>query len=694
MAINSVPSSAASSLTSNTAFNFDGVVSGLQTASIITKLMSLDQGPLNQLTAQQASLTTRDTAYQAIAVKATSLQSAVQLLLLQSGTNGKTTTSSTPGTATAIANANAINGNFIVNVGSLATATSATSSGSLGAPADLTPTTSLTSAKLASTPTAGTFTLNGQSITVASGDTWSSLQSKISTATSGAVTLNLGANSVSLTSASPVQLGAPTDTSNLLSALALTGAAQTGSGPYTTASNQLLGEAVMTNSLSTAGLSVGGGIAASGAFSINGVSISWTNGDSVNAVLNRINASSAGVTASYDPSRDRVTVTNIGTGAQNISLSDTSGNFLQAMNLVGAPQTFGAPASYTITQNGVTSATRYSNSNTVDNALPGVQLTLTSAASSSTITVAQDTTTAITNVNAFVTQFNSLVDLIDSDTKFDPNTKTASVLTGDNTISEIGDRLRSIATGAAVVPAGAAFNSLGSIGITTGAFGAAAGSTNHLTVDSSKLTSALQSNPQAVFQVLAGMTGTTSLTSDATNPWIASQSGQPANQTQSGTYAVTYNSATNGLSSVFSPTGGGTQTPVTGTITAGGINGAVIPGMTLTARNPLPAGSGTDMVTYTVTSLGIMQSLNQYLTNLTTVGGVFQTEQSNAQSDGTDITNQIAVQNTLLAQKQTALQAQFTAMEVALAQINSQGGSLLSSLGINNTSNSASSNGA
>lgn len=680
---------ATNSISSGTAFNFDGVVSGLQTGSIITKLMTLQQGPLNQLTRQQAKLTSRDTAYQAIAAKASSLQSATASLLLQSSTNGKTSNSSVAATATATANANAANGSFVVNVGSLATATTVSSNGKLGTTAILVPnTTALTSAGLAVAPTVGTFTINGQSINLVAGDTWSTLQSKISTATSGAVTLNLGANSVSLTSATPVQLGASVDTSNILSALSLAGAAQTGTGPYTVASRQLLGEAVTTAPLSGAGLSVGGGIAANGAFSINGVAISWTNGDSINAVLNRINSSSAGVTASYDPTTDGVTLTNTGTGAQSISLADTSGNFLQAMHLTGAGQTYGGPASYTITQNGVTSAAQFSNTNTVSGALPGVNLTLSAANSSATITVAQDTTLASTNINAFVTQFNALVDLIDADTKYDPNTKTGSVLTGDSTIIGVGDRLRSIVTAAAIVPAGAAYNGLGSIGITTGAFGAAAGSTNHLAVDAAKLTAALQTNPQAVFQVLAGMTATTALASNPTNPWVASATGQPLGQIRSGSYAVTYTSGSNGISSVFTPTGGGSQSPVKDILTAGGTSSAVIPGMVLTGSSAVPGVTGVDTIAYTVTSLGVMQSLNNYLTKLTTVGGVFKTEQSQAQHDGLDITNQIAVQNTLLAQKQTSLQAQFTAMEVALAKINSQGSSLLASLGFTQSKSS------
>ena len=75
---------------SSSGFNFDGVVSGLKTGDIISKLMQLDQAPLLQLQRQQLKIQNRDKAYQDIASKATSLQSAVQSLLLQSAVTGKT----------------------------------------------------------------------------------------------------------------------------------------------------------------------------------------------------------------------------------------------------------------------------------------------------------------------------------------------------------------------------------------------------------------------------------------------------------------------------------------------------------------------------------------------------------------------------------------------------------------------------
>jgi flagellar hook-associated protein 2 len=676
-------------------FNFDGVVSGLKTGDIITKLMQLEQAPITQLQKQQAKLQARDKAYQDVAAKATGLQSAVSALLLQGSIIGKTASSSLTTVASATAGASAVNGTFSVNVLSMATATAATSNATLGNAANMAPATKLASAGLATTPTSGTFTINGTAITVdtsSTGDTWATLQSKISTATGGAVTLNLGANGVSLSAASPMQLGAATDTSNLLSALRLTGAAQTGSGPFTIASNQLLGEALTTTAMSSAGLNVGGGIAASGSFNVNGVAISWTNQDSINDVLNRINASSAGVTATYDPTKDKVTLTNSATGAQSISLSDTTGNFLQAMHLAGAAQQYGAASSYTITQNGVTTATQYSNTNSASNVVPGVSLTF-AGVGTSTVTVAQDTQTAITNVNTFVTAFNALADLIDSSTKYDPNTKTAGPLTGDPTIQGLGARLRSIVSAAAVTSAGAAYTNLAAIGISTGAYGAVRGSTNHLVVDSAKLTTALQSNPQAAFQVLSGLTATTSVTGDATNPWIASVSGTAAGQVYSGSYKVTYNPTGNALSSIFTPSSGSPQAATVGFTSAGGVNNSIIPGLSVTARTPLPAASGTDTITYTVTSRGIMQSLNDYLKKTAGPGGVFQTEKDGATSEIARLSSRIASKNEMLAQRQQRLQAQFTAMESALARLNAQGASMMSSLGIAPSSSSSSSAG-
>src|SRR5438067_594535 len=79
---------------------------------------------------------------------------------------------------------------------------------------------------------------------------------------------------------------------------------------------------------------VADGGAGAGAFKINGVSISFSQtGDSVQNVIDRINNSAAGVTASYDGVNDRFILVSKTTGDQGIALEDVIGNFLAATGL-------------------------------------------------------------------------------------------------------------------------------------------------------------------------------------------------------------------------------------------------------------------------------------------------------------------------------------------------------------------------
>src|ERR1700750_1683347 len=116
------------SSTSSSTASFDGVVSGLNTTSIITGLMSIAKQPLTALQKQLTTVQNRDTAYQTLKGGVSSLQLALQTLLQPSNVNPKPVSSSTPGTATAVANADAVTSTFTLNVSQLATSTTATSS--------------------------------------------------------------------------------------------------------------------------------------------------------------------------------------------------------------------------------------------------------------------------------------------------------------------------------------------------------------------------------------------------------------------------------------------------------------------------------------------------------------------------------------------------------------------------------------
>src|SRR5690606_35672021 len=87
-----------------------------------------------------------------------------------------------------------------------------------------------------------------------------------------------------------------------------------------------------------------------GSFTINGVSIDFdVDADSLSTVLARINASSAGVTASFDSASDRVVLTNKSTGDLGISLSEAAGGLLGALGLTnGTTFTAGENAAFTV----------------------------------------------------------------------------------------------------------------------------------------------------------------------------------------------------------------------------------------------------------------------------------------------------------------------------------------------------------
>jgi flagellar hook-associated protein 2 len=435
-----------------------------------------------------------------------------------------------------------------------------------------------------------------------------------------------------------------------------------------------------------------GTLASSGTLTINGTNINWSNADSLTTVLNRINSSSAGVRATYDPLTDTVSMTNLATGNQAISLSETTGGsgigLLQALRLNGATQQYGQTAAYTVTQNGVTGAVQYSNTNSVTNLVPGVSATLLGTGST-TLSVSQDTTSTINNVQAFATQYNQLIDLIDKDTAYNASTKSGGILLGDSTIQDLESRLRSFIAAPAPGVSGQ-YTTLASLGISTGAPGAAVGTTNHLNVDTTALTNALQNNPNALLNVLTG-TRTATLNPDSsglghTGSWVTNVAGTPTG-TDYGTYKLSIDS-TGLVTSLYTPTGGTTLSPQTTTMFSGSTNNMLIPGVTITAGSLPPAGS-TYTDTIFVGQTGVLGRLDNYLTGLLGTNGTFTIEHNNAGSEQSALNQQMNDMQARLAQEQQSLQNQFSAMESALAQIQGQGSALTGSLGGGSMPNAA-----
>lgn len=198
-----------------------------------------------------------------------------------------------------------------------------------------------------------------------------------------------------------------------------------------------------TDTLNTGTLSiaVGGGTAVD-------VVIDSSN-NTLAGIRDAINAADTGVTASliYDSvnARQRLVLTSqtLGSdGAITVGVSDDgSGGSFALSGLATASLVETRPAQDAeLVVNGITTT---SSSNTVTDAIDGLTLTLAKAGTA-TVTVAQNTGTITTAVNAFVKAYNDVINGIKQMTAYDAANKKASVLTGDSTARSIQSQLSSL----------------------------------------------------------------------------------------------------------------------------------------------------------------------------------------------------------------------------------------------------------
>jgi flagellar hook-associated protein 2 len=250
---------------------------------------------------------------------------------------------------------------------------------------------------------------------------------------------------------------------------------------------------------------------------INGTTVNIAAAATVDDVVTAINGASTGVTASKD-SNGRLLLTSntagsagnfTASGSQLTAYSSTAGADSTLTNLNAAYSVDGGP-------------TRYSTSNVVTDAVPGVQLTLKAVTTDPvTVTVstpAPDTDTIKQSIHAFVDSYNALVSDLNSRLSekpvIPPSTDSdylKGLFFGDSLLSNIQDRLRTTVT--SPIGSDSTLNLLSQIGISTGQT-TGDGTINQdsvdgkLTVDDDTLDSVLASNPDGVQKLLGGLVGT------------------------------------------------------------------------------------------------------------------------------------------------------------------------------------------
>ena len=428
------------------AIQLSGLASGLDWQSLIDQLAQAERAPQTKLRDNQTTLQNQKNAYAAIQTQLGILQNAVNTLKEPTLFDSRSTTSSNTSIATASADSTAAQGSYTFNITQLATASKRSGTANVGnglsATSDVSGVT-VGTAGLSTAITAGTFSVNGQQITVATTDTLQQVFDKIAAATGNAVTAiyDPTTDKITLAGSGEVVLGSATDTSNFLQVTKL---ANNGTGTVT--SSSALGGVRLTATLSAANLAtaISDGGSGSGEFKINGVSIAFNaSTDSVANVLSRINGSAAGVTASYDSINDRFVLTSKATGDMDITLQDVTGNFLAATGLSTSTLAHGKNLLYTV--DGGDQLVSQSNTITASSSdISGLSVTALTTGTT-TVSVASDTSKITSAINDFISAYNSVQSLLGTDTASSTDSTgkvTAAVLASDSDADDLGASLR------------------------------------------------------------------------------------------------------------------------------------------------------------------------------------------------------------------------------------------------------------
>jgi flagellar hook-associated protein 2 len=490
--------------TNSTNLAIAGVASGTNWQTIVQELGQAEAAPETQWEQQQSNINTQNSAFSTIASDLSALQTDVQNLQDSSLYENASVLSSNSSIATGTAATNAALGTYTFNVSQLATAAQLNGATQVGgvslaqpiAPGGNLANVTIGTAGFATPVTAGTFTVDGDTVKISTTDSLQDVFNAIATATNNKVTASYNASTDEITLASSdnseVVLGSAADTSNFLQVAQLYN-----NGTDSVTSTSALGHVQLGGSMTSADLStaITDGGSGQGAFTINGITINYNaSTESIQNVLASINSSGAGVTASYDSIQNHFVLTNNTTGDVGISAQDVTGNFLTATGLAGGTLQHGTNLLYTL--NGG-SQQLVSQSNTIapaSSSIAGLSVTALQKGSV-TMNVTSDTSSVSSAIQQFVTDYNSVQSFITAQQLVvtgSNGTVTPGTLTADQTSSQVATSLRSLMSTAVSSLSGNVVSMLSDLGITSN------GKNNTLSVDTSTLNNAVADNLNAV----------------------------------------------------------------------------------------------------------------------------------------------------------------------------------------------------
>ena len=426
-----------------------GLASGFDWKSIVDQLIEVSRAPQNRMRTEKTSNASKSSAINDIKGLLGTLKTSISSLATEESLFKKSVTfkdASTNWKASASKDTPA--GEYKFNLISEASASKLSGSSNLVAPLD--PDKTIAEISVGRTiTTSGFFTINGQRVNVTAADTLQKVIDDIKFITG---TADLVGDQIQIVSGSPLSLGAPNDTSNFLQAMQLSGSGTKTENDPSITTDDVYSVTSSASSLSAPRLNVAlkdsglAGISSgvTGSLEINGESVSYNSDtDTISTILDKINASKAGVTAIYDISQRVFSLTNKTTGNVGISVID-NGPLGGALGLTTGTTTNGNDATFSINGGGILT----SRSNILDETAHGIKgLSVTAnKIGEQTLTVAGDYTAAKDSLNDFITKYNAVQNAIEKYTKVTVtgDKVSSAILAGNRELATLSRNLRTM----------------------------------------------------------------------------------------------------------------------------------------------------------------------------------------------------------------------------------------------------------
>lgn len=463
-----------------------------------------------------------------------------------------------------------------------------------------------------------------------------------------------------------------------------------------------------------------------GTIKVNGVAIEITSGDNLNTIAEKINNSEAGVNVSViqvNSDNYKMVFTSEASGTENAMTFQDDNGILSSLGILDAEGNINeanqvqAAEDAVFKMNGIT-ITR--SDNEVTDVVAGVTFNLKNAAVGTVaqVKVKQDVDGIVESAQDFVDQYNETMTLISDYLHYDKETKTAGVLNGDSSLMRLQSQIRGFInnTVAGVDPS---VSTMSLVGISTGAFGSSVENTlsGTLQLDEAKLRKALETNYDDVAILFGASSVNIAATKLGANAGIVTEDGLGGSTTVANNSLIDGDTATTGVqvevgswveiqlakSSVVDQiniyTAAGDETyglnafdveywdskssSWVNLLSVTGNNGdfysaefAATKTDKIRVKVNEAANGGTYAELFEIEVLqqnsGVFAKMNDALYTWTTTGGTIDSKVESFQERIKDLDDQIERKEALLAQRETYLYAKFTAMEKALAQLETQ----------------------